>query len=138
MTIIFCVDDRFGLLFNHRRQSSDRILRGYILSLCREGRLLMSGYSARQFELDGMLPSFVQISEDMVADAKEGDFCFAEAPLPLSFLRRASRILLYKWNRTYPFDCSLEAEAVLHGRELISVTDLVGSSHDKITEEVYA
>ena len=33
MILIVCVDDHNGMMFNHRRQSQDRILRGDILEL---------------------------------------------------------------------------------------------------------
>ena len=39
MILIVCVDDHNGMMFNHRRQSQDRILRGDILELT-EGKIL--------------------------------------------------------------------------------------------------
>ena len=33
MVLIVCVDDHNGMMFNHRRQSQDRILRADILNL---------------------------------------------------------------------------------------------------------
>ena len=49
MILIVCVDDHNGMMFNHRRQSQDRILRGDILELA-EGKILwMDAYSKKQF-----------------------------------------------------------------------------------------
>lgn len=42
MILIVCVDDHNGMMFNHRRQSQDRILRGDILELT-EGKILWMG-----------------------------------------------------------------------------------------------
>ena len=39
MILIVCVDDHNGMMFNHRRQSQDRILRGDILELT-EGKIV--------------------------------------------------------------------------------------------------
>ena len=39
MILIVCVDDHNGMMFNHRRQSQDRILRGDILELT-EGKII--------------------------------------------------------------------------------------------------
>lgn len=54
MILIVCVDDHNGMMFNHRRQSQDRILRGDILELT-EGKILwMDAYSKKQFVEEGM------------------------------------------------------------------------------------
>ena len=54
MILIVCVDDHNGMMFNHRRQSQDRILRGDILELA-EGKILwMDAYSKKQFVEEGM------------------------------------------------------------------------------------
>ena len=44
-------------------------------------------------------------------------------------------VILYKWNRRYPSDTKFDLD--LNGWTLISTTDFPGSSHEKITEEVY-
>ena len=52
MILIACVDDRGGIAFNHRRQSSDSVVRNRILELTAGSRLWMNEYSAKQFDLD--------------------------------------------------------------------------------------
>ena len=49
MIIIAAVDDRNGMMFNHRRQSQDKVLREKILSLTAGKLLWMDHYSAKQF-----------------------------------------------------------------------------------------
>ena len=76
MILIVCVDDHNGMMFNHRRQSQDRILRGDILELA-EGKILwMDAYSKKQFVEEGMTQ--IRVEEDFLQKAGEGEFCFAE------------------------------------------------------------
>ena len=50
MKVIVVIDDKNGLLFNHRRQSQDRIIREKILSIIQGRKLWMNAYSHRQFK----------------------------------------------------------------------------------------
>lgn len=49
MIVIACLDDNGGMMFNHRRQSQDRMLRAHIAALVGDARLWMNHYSAQQF-----------------------------------------------------------------------------------------
>ena len=49
MILIVCVDDHNGMMFNHRRQSQDRVLRADILELTDGKKLWMNAYSRKQF-----------------------------------------------------------------------------------------
>lgn len=49
MVLIVCVDDHNGMMFNHRRQSQDRVLRADILELTDGKKLWMNAYSEKQF-----------------------------------------------------------------------------------------
>ena len=49
MKIIVCVDNQNGMMFNHRRQSQDRVLRKRILELTGGKKLWMNAYSQKQF-----------------------------------------------------------------------------------------
>ena len=67
MILIVCVDDHNGMMFNHRRQSQDRILRGDILELA-EGKILwMDAYSKKQFVEEGMTQ--IRVEEDFLQKA---------------------------------------------------------------------
>ena len=44
MIVIACVDDKMGMLFNHRRQSQDSVLRKRILQITAGKILWMSRY----------------------------------------------------------------------------------------------
>ena len=49
MILIAAADDSYGMMFNHRRQSQDRVLRQRMLELTAGHTLWMNAYSAKQF-----------------------------------------------------------------------------------------
>ncbi|MBR5534617.1 MAG: ribonuclease Z [Ruminiclostridium sp.] len=133
MIVIACVDNKMGMLFNHCRQSQDRVLRSHILEVTKETRLWMNGYSAKQFK-EG-LPSHVTVAEDFLSQAAPGEFCFAENTELLPWERQTEGIILYRWNRDYPADTVFPLD--LSQFTLQSTQEFPGSSHKTITEEVY-
>ena len=122
-----------GMLFNHRRQSQDRVLREHILKQADNVRLLMSSYSAKQFEQTAS----IHIDENFLSNAAPDDVCFVEDCAIAPFEGKITKIILYKWNRNYPADLYFDIPLAEHGWQLISTKDFAGSSHKKITEEVY-
>ena len=134
MILMAAVDDGMGLMFNRRRQSRDRLLRQQILSLAAGSTLWMDDYSAAQFghELEGRS---VRVDEDFLVQAPQGDFCFLEDRSPRPAAERIERLILFRWNRAYPADLYFDLD--LGGWRLTESQDFPGSSHDKITQEVY-
>lgn len=49
MILMTTIDDSGGLLFNHRRQSQDRLLRQHMLDIAGPSGLWMDGYTAALF-----------------------------------------------------------------------------------------
>ena len=49
MIVMVCVDDKGGMLFNHRRQSKDRVLRQEMLRMIGDAPLRVTPYTAKQF-----------------------------------------------------------------------------------------
>ena len=133
MIIIICVDKKYGMLFNQRRQSQDRILRSRILELTNHSRLWMNAYSAKQFK-DG-LPSHVTVSEDYLTSAGPSEFCFVELEDLSLYENKVDGIILYHWNREYPADRYFTFDMTQF--MLQTIVDFPGSSHETITEEVY-
>lgn len=133
MILIACVDNHMGMLFQHHRQSQDRVLRQRILDRTVGNRLWMNAYSAKQFA-DAAAPQ-IQVAEDFLQKASPGEFCFVEDQAMVPFERQLEKIILYQWNRTYPAD--LYFDVPLAHWKLKSATDFRGSSHDDIKEEVY-
>ena len=109
MIAVVCVDDRGGMLFNRRRQSQDRVLRGDLLALAAGRPVWMNGYSLGQF---GPETGDLRTAEDCLDRAGKGELCFVE---------------------TMDLYCTLPLEDfVLEERR-----EFAGSSHECITREVY-
>ena len=131
MKLIFCVDDNNGMMFNNRRQSQDSVLRERIVALCSGCVLWMSEYSAKQF----CGTEALKADNDYMSKAADDDYCLVE-DLDYS-LFHCSEVVLYKWNRHYPADRYFEEDLKAQGFRLASKHEFAGSSHKKITEEIY-
>ena len=134
MTLIVCVDDKYGMAFHGRRQSMDRQLRERMLSILCGQTLRMSAYSAGQFEA---LPESVCIDDDFVKNAAITDACFLETQDPKLLIDMCDRIVLYRWNRVYPADLYFPISELDGKWTSVSKTDIAGYSHQQITEEIY-
>lgn len=134
MTLITCIDDRGGQAFHRRRLSRDRALCKRILELAGTGPLRLSPYSLPLFE--ALSPSVPLLAgEDYLAGAD--GLCFAEREDLAPWLDRADRLVLFRWNRAYPFDLRFPLEELERHWVLTGTADFPGSSHEKITEETY-
>lgn len=133
MNIIVCIDDEYGMLFNHRRQSRDRLLRERILMLTKGKKLWMNAYSAKLFEEEHA--ENIVVDEDFFHNAGDGDYCFVETEDIMKYIQRIEGITLYRWNRRYPSDFKFTLD--LSDWTMESTFEFVGSSHEKITEEIY-
>ena len=80
MILIACIDDNKGMMFNHRRQSQDRVLRRHILDMVGDSNLWMNEYSVKMFEKDseGQMQEHIQVDEDFLRKAAEDEYCFVE------------------------------------------------------------
>ena len=107
MIVIVCLDDKGGMMFNHRRQSRDKILCEQILRLTKHAVLHMSHYSAGLFS--------------------------ALAPVE----QRIEKLIIFKWNRTYPADRYFDLKPYEGAWHLALSSDFAGSSHERITMEVF-
>lgn len=134
MDIIVCLDDKNGMGFNKRRQSRDRALMQHMLDFVAGKPLWAAPGSAVLLET---LPENVRVGEDYLLQAGAGEYCFVEDRKWEEFFHKAERIIVYRWNRIYPADIRFP-EAELKRRMLISSTDFSGSSHDRLTQEVYS
>ena len=135
MIIMICLDDRGGMLFNKRRQRQDVLLRQQILTETAGGRLWMNSYSAKQFAEESA--ANIVVDEAFMDKARPGDFCFIENVAPSAYEDKIEKIILYRWNRTYPGDLYFDIPLEEHGWKLIETDDFAGRSHEKITKEVY-
>lgn len=128
MTLIVCLDDRNGMLFNRRRQSKDSVLCEQIAALAGD-KLFVNVYSSKLF------PE-ANVCQNPLACADEEGYCFVEDLDVLPYLHRAEKLIIYRWNRHYPADVTFPV-CVLESWRLVEQTDFAGNSHDTITREVY-
>ncbi|ERT56651.1 MULTISPECIES: hypothetical protein [Megasphaera] len=133
MIVMAAVDTALGLLFNGRRQSQDSVLRQHLLTKA-SGRLWLNAYSAAQF--DAAQQAQLQIAEDFLQQAGPAEYCFVEDQALQPYAEKIEKVMLFHWNRAYPGDVFFDL-ALASPWKRISVVDFAGSSHEKITEEVY-
>ena len=135
MIIIACVDDNLGMMFNHRRQSQDQILRERVLEATKDSKLWMNHYSAKQFP-ENAAPQ-INVDDSFMSEAGSGEYCFVENCDVTPCLRWVEMIILYRWNRSYPSDQAFSINLSTREWKLIHTEDFAGSSHERITEEIY-
>ena len=135
MKVIVCVDDNDGMMFNNRRQSRDRILIEDVVRNVIGGNLLMAPYSEPLFK-DSNIDAFL-LSEDILEEAAPEDYCFIENKALMPYSDRIDELIIYRWNRTYPADMHLDIIPEVLSLKLVSTTEFAGSSHEKITKELY-
>lgn len=131
------VDDRNGMMFNRRRQSQDRVLRQKILALSVGSRLLMNHYSEKQFLEDVPEPGQLLADDSFMDMACPGDYCFVENVSCKPYENQIEKLILFKWNRKYPGDFFFDLDLKDGTWELTGTEDFPGSSHEKITMEIY-
>ena len=99
-----------------------------------EERLWVAPYSVSLFEGKG---KELSVSEDFMKEAKAGEWCFVEDRSCASALPELESVTVYWWNRRYPSDVSFDIDLLNEGFSLQMSEEFVGSSHEKITKEVF-
>ncbi len=133
MTVIVCVDDKGGMMFGGRRQSRDRYLIADVVKGL-DGALYIAEYSRLLFADSGVA---FNADDDLLDNAGQGDICFVEDRELLPYLSKIERLIIYRWNRSYPRDLLLDIEPNKCGFALEHTEELAGYSHEKITKEIY-
>lgn len=133
MIVIVCLDNANGMMFNHRRQSRDANVVKDILNTIKGTSLLIAPYSEPLFS---QAECSVSISDSFLTDADANDYCFVENTSVAKFKEKISKLIIYKWNRDYPSDFYFDIDYA-NDYKLETTLDFVGTSHEKITKEVY-
>jgi hypothetical protein len=120
------------MLFNHRRLSRDRRVCEKILDYSNEKELWMNAYSRKLFT-DLTDINSIQVDEKFLD--KSQSICFVENQDITPYLPKIDTLVLFQWNRDYPADFFFTVD--LSQWNLISTEDFEGTSHEKITMEVY-
>lgn len=142
MTTIICVDDRDGVMFNHRRVSRDEVVLSQIIQIAEQSGnpLILSPYSAQLLEQADPNHPPITISEHPLLEAALTDVCFIEdtvADLNACPDGGLARIIIFHWGRKYPADEHFDRAAVLKGWHLKVREEFPGKSHETITKEIY-
>ena len=134
MTVFVCVDDRGGMTFNSRRQSRDRVVTADIIKSAEDGLLYVSDFSEDLFiDTDACIIS----TPDPLDAAGVGAYAFVENLPLMPYKDKIKKIIIYKWNRAYPYDTCLDIIPEKEGFTLTRVTEFEGNSHEMITKEEY-
>ena len=110
-------------MFFGKRQSRDSALIKWLADYVGGEKIYASKYSAPLF--DGC---------DVLTDSKDGYVFVEDEPYTADDV---SELVLCRWNRSYPADKFFDTDPKLLGLNLFKTYDIVGSSHDKITIEIY-
>lgn len=133
LTVALCLDDEGGIAFNNRRQSRDRAM---IAELCQSSheKIYISEYSLPLFA--GHEES-IEVCGNPITECPNGGFCFLEKAEPKAFLSYCENLVIYWWGQSYPYDVSFDIVTLSNEFTVIGREEFVGSSHEKITKEVY-
>lgn len=123
------LENRNGLLFNHRRLSRDKKVCERILEYSGEKELWMNSYSKKLFEDTDT----IFVDENFLE--KSQSICFVENQDITPYLSKIDTIVIFRWNRDYPADFFFNVD--LSTWKLSSFEEFSGTSHEKITMEVY-
>ena len=124
MTVILWAGKNGEMMFNRRRCSRDREVIGDILTMYDVSRICVSAYSSSLFE-----------GARVISDLSDAEgVLFLEDFSLLSALERAEKLIVYRFDRVYPADVRLE---IPQDFRLVESKEFAGSSHEKITREVY-
>lgn len=123
MKLIFCIEDNNGYMFFGKRPSKDAALIKWLCDYVGSQKIYASTYSAPLFDGCGVLS----------AD-KDGYVFVEDEPFELTGV---TELVLCRWNRRYPADKFVDFKPADLGLSLAESHDIVGTSHDKITIEIY-
>ncbi len=125
MKAFVCLDDKNGMLFNKRRQGRDSVLNERVLEIVANNPLYVSGYTKALFPCATIVENFSTL---------EAGFAFVEDPAHLQQME-IDMLYVFKWNRNYPSDTRFAMNLADYTK--VSEEEFVGSSHEKISLEVY-
>lgn len=132
MVIVVCMEKQRGMLFNERRVSKDAAVFKDLMNSYPQ-KLWINHYSSPLF--NQFPQERLKIAEDFLQQAAEGDWCFVENQHVQPYESAIEAVVVYQWNRRYPADFYFDLD--LTQWKLQSSEEFVGTSHEKITKELY-
>ena len=129
MKAIICTDSDSGITFNGRRVSQDIQQRKDLLNLIGDQPLYMN---EKTMKLYCEHPQS-RLSNDLAR--RDQDVCLFETDEINQLQDKIDVLILYNWNRRYPYDSKLELD--LSKYEVEEQAEFGGKSHEKITRTIY-
>lgn len=129
MKAIICTDSDSGITFNGRRVSQDIQQRKDLLNLIGDQPLYMN---EKTMKLYCEHPQ-CRLSDDLTQ--RDQDVCLFETDEINQLQDKIDVLILYNWNRRYPYDSKLELD--LSKYEFEEQAEFGGKSHEKITRTIY-
>lgn len=135
MILIVSIDENGGMAFNHRRQTRDKKQREYLNNILGGKTVYMSNYTAKLF-----VPDFPDVNcivdDNYLTKAGETDFVICELDDLSGFYDKIDKLILFKWNRNYPFDVVFP-KIITEKLKKTETKEFKGYSHELITVEVF-
>ncbi len=126
MIAIVCIDDNGGMMFNNRRQSKDIELIKKVAEISKGSKLWLNKYSCELFA--DVNNSNINIDDAFLSETAKGEFCFVEDADLKPFEKWIEKLIVFRWNRSYPYDKVLDID--LSKWQLAARTEFVGNSHE--------
>ena len=133
MKVIVCIDERGGVCFHGRRVSQDRQQREDVLIHYGDEGLLMKESASRLYGINDS----VTVIQDWKEELTDSRWWVAEDTEFLCWKDQLEELVIYKWNRTYPFDEKLSVPLDRQIWKKKKKRQFSGSSHEKIDVEHY-
>ena len=133
LTVAVALDEREGMMIFGKRQSRDRVLVADFVSSASGAPIFISPFSRVIFEPH----ENVNIVENPFLDSSDGGACFIESFALSPYVSMIETLIIYRWNELYPSDVRFDVDVEAAGFKLVSTSEFKGSSHDRITKEIY-
>lgn len=134
MNVIVCLDEKNGIAFNNRRQSSDRAIRSDMLEMIGKRKLYVHSYTAKQFKDDC---DKLIVDDGCMDKAEAGDFVFIESTQEINCFAGIEQFIVYRWKKEYPADLYLNIDFTSSDWKLLYSGEFEGYSHERIGKEIY-
>lgn len=131
MKVIVCLEERKGMMFNHRRLSKDELVIKSIMDMVDQESISMNAYSYSMFQ--NRDKGNCKVSNSFLQAKSE--YYFVEDDDLSTCYESIEELIIYWWNRKYPYDLALAIN--IENYHLCECETFVGQSHEEIIKERY-
>ncbi len=131
MTLILCLDQKDGMLFNKRRQTFDYELLDMICKSFK-GKLFISSFSEKYFGQRS-----VTVLSSPLTDAPSESAVFIENEDVTPFIGNIDKIIIYRFGCVYPADTYFTVKPLESGFRLAGRIKFSTEVHKDMFKEIY-